>query len=252
MFQQDGQLNENSNNNNTELSIDTVDIAPFRYRSEITKPVVPLLNSSTTVNTSVTSDKNGKFESSSVTIGRPPITIIKKGAAMSPRSSGDQNEYQSIKSTNKTIPEENNRFDSFPTELKKASFTNSNRNSFNTPNETTQTKVIYAQSSSKTLGQILPNDYDALTYSSLTNSNIINVLTPKSTETVTSSSNDYSDYEESSGNYMNNVNSNSINMDSNGNYSNDSTNYTQVYGTNMIGPIDRSQTMPSKKLIPNY
>jgi hypothetical protein len=254
MFQQDGQLNENNNNNNnTELSIDTVDIAPFRYRNDIAKPVLPLLNSSSTVYTSVTSDKNGKFESSSVTICRPPITIIKKGAALSPKSSGDhQNEYQAIKPTNKSIPEETSRSDSLTTEVKKASFTNSNRNGLSTPNEITQTKVIYAQSSSKTLGQILPNDYDVLNYSSVTsNSNIINILTPKSTETVTSSSNDYSDFEESSGNYINNANSIS-NMDSNENYSNDSNNYTQVYSTNIIGAIDRSQTMPSKKLIPNY
>lgn len=180
----------------------------------------------TAVLTSATNDINGKLESSSVTISRQPnrpITVIKKGQSLSPRSSRTEtvDEYQTIKSPRKAIIEENDEL-----EVKKASFFISNSN--DTPKETTQTKVIYAQSSSKTLGQIIQNEYEIPTNNSK-NNNIVNILTPN--ETV--SSNEYNDFEES-----------------NGNYSNDSNNYGI---SNLVNVIDNlSQGMPSKSLIPNY
>ena len=180
----------------------------------------------TAVLTSATNDINGKLESSSVTISRQPnrpITVIKKGQSLSPRSSRTEtaDEYQTIKSPRKAIIEENDEL-----EVKKASFFISNSN--DTPKETTQTKVIYAQSSSKTLGQIIQNEYEIPTNNSI-NNNIVNILTPN--ETV--SSNEYNDFEES-----------------NGNYSNDSNNYGI---SNLVNVIDNlSQGMPSKSLIPNY
>ena len=149
--------------------------------------------------------------------------MIKKGQSLSPRSSRTEtaDEYQTIKSPRKAIIEENDEL-----EVKKASFFISNSN--DTPKETTQTKVIYAQSSSKTLGQIIQNEYEIPTNNSI-NNNIVNILTPN--ETV--SSNEYNDFEES-----------------NGNYSNDSNNYGI---SNLVNVIDNlSQGMPSKSLIPNY
>ncbi len=242
MFQQDltGQIN---GNNNTELSIDTVDIAPYRYRNETVQPTTPILrNSTTAINTTPNLSEKQDAPSSFITISRPPVIIIKKGSSISPRSPrsstneiNNENSFVSNRSSNtnrQSIIEETFNPDS-AVELKKASFSQSNRNinNNNNNNEITQTKVIYAQSSSKTLGQLIPNDYDSQTYST----SIADILIPKTNLTVTSSSNDYSEYEES-------------NNDSNNN--NESNNYGIP---NLVSVIEtRSQTMPSKKLIKYY
>ena len=242
MFQQDltGQIN---GNNNTELSIDTVDIAPYRYRNETVQPTTPILrNSTTAINTTPNLNEKQDTPSSFITISRPPVIIIKKGSSISPRSPrsstneiNNENSFVSNRSSNtnrQSIIEETFNPES-AVELKKASFSNSNRNINN--NEITQTKVIYAQSSSKTLGQLIPNDYDSQTYStSITN--IADILIPKTNLTVTSSSNDYSEYEESNNDLNNN--------------NNESNNYGIP---NLVNVVEtRSQTMPSKKLIKYY
>lgn len=225
MFQQDvsGQLNESNNNNNynNEISIDTVDIAPYRYRHDAVKPSTPLLKT-TVYSTTMIPDKDGQTESSSVTISRPPITIIKKGASsISPRSLNLAEEGH-LKSPRKVVIQET----SSEADLRKASLSGAR--------ELTQTKVIYAQSSSKTLGQIIPNEeYEA----SNINDNIVTMISPKSSETV-SSSNEYNEYDDATYSAESNTNGTS------------NTNYGIA---NLVSAMnDKTQAFPSKNLITNY